>query len=508
MGIPITSFEILQTSEITKGKYPSISYPNLSGEAHVQNIGWKKNEGNIYGTHSRGLRVEGLKLNIDNKQISGNIEYSAQVQNIGWQQPVTNGQMIGTNSRGLRLEAFRLKLTGDLSKYFDIYYRTHVEYMGWLPWAVNGSDAGTQGYGLRMEAVEIRLEPKNSNNIASSKMACYKSATFDASAHVENQGWSKMKDLTLGTTGRGRRVEGIKLNISGTTVGGDIEYQSMVQNKGWMSWVKNGELSGTQSQGLRIESFKIKLSGEMAQYYDVYYRAHVQNFGWLGWTANGREAGSEGYGYKLEAIQIDILPKAYTKYQISNNAYKKYQKPPKIQYVPTYYAQGDRRWGSRYYGMGNMAATGCVPTAIASAVSGVLGRQVLPNEIADYLYYNTSEFNRINIGASGLAFKLGVERYGIPTRGLTSGREVNHALSRGQIVLAMVGSNSPFIRGGTHAIVLFGWDPTGKTNVFDPNDSRKNGIYRTEDIMRWQSGDPYDWRGGYVFYSVGFNSWD
>ena len=40
---------------------------------------------------------------------------------------------------------------------------------------------------------------------------------------------------------------------------------------------------------------KIKLTGTMANVYDVYYRVHAQNAGWLGWAKNGQESGTEGY---------------------------------------------------------------------------------------------------------------------------------------------------------------------------------------------------------------------
>lgn len=508
LGVPITGLDITTDPSITTGTYPVIIKPQLSGEAHVERMGWLENDSTTFGTTGKLKRLEALKLNIDNSQISGDLEYKGHVQNVGWQNPVNSGGIIGTEGKGLRLESVNIKLTGDLSKYLDLYYRVHVEGMGWLPWASSGMNAGTDGYGLRTEAVEVKIEPKNSNNVATSVMAHYSVGRTPGAAHIQRKGWTNINGTQLGTTGQGLQIEAIRLSLSNTPVSGNIEYQTHVAGKGWVNWSRNGQTNGTEGQGIRTEAVRIKLSGDAANYYDVYYRAHVQGFGWLGWTSNGREAGTEAYCYRLEALQVEIVPKSYKKYKISNDAFRKYVKPSKIQYIPPYYAQGDRRWGSRYYGMGNMASTGCVPTAIASAVSGVLGRQVLPTEIADYLYHNTSEFNRINVGASGLAFKLGVERYGIPTRGLANGREVNHALSRGQIVLAMVGSNSPFIRGGTHAVVLYGWDPAGLTNVLDPNDSRKNGVYRTEDIMRWQSGDPYDWRGGYVFYSVGFNSWN
>ena len=62
-------------------------------------------------------------------------------------------------------------------------------------------------------------------------------------------------------------------------------------------------------QSLRLEAIQIKLTGEMADHYDVYYRVHCQNFGWLGWAENGGSAGSAGYSYRLEGIQIVLVAK-------------------------------------------------------------------------------------------------------------------------------------------------------------------------------------------------------
>jgi uncharacterized protein YjdB len=57
-----------------------------------------------------------------------------------------------------------------------------------------------------------------------------------------------------------------------------IEYQTHVQDIGWMSWVTDGNLSGTSGQSKRLEAINIRLTGEMAVQFDVYYRVHTQNF--------------------------------------------------------------------------------------------------------------------------------------------------------------------------------------------------------------------------------------
>ena len=81
-------------------------------------------------------------------------------------------------------------------------------------------------------------------------------------------------------------------------------------------------MSGTSGQSKRLESIRIKLTGEMAEHYDVYYRVHAQEFGWMGWASNGQAAGTAGYSYRLEAIQIQLVPKGEAAPGSTNNAFR------------------------------------------------------------------------------------------------------------------------------------------------------------------------------------------
>ena len=80
-------------------------------------------------------------------------------------------------------------------------------------------------------------------------------------------------------------------------------------------------MSGTTGQSLRLEAVRIRLTGEMAEHYDVYYRVHIQNEGWMDWTKNGEPAGSEGYAYRMEALEIRIVPKGDTSIQTGTHAF-------------------------------------------------------------------------------------------------------------------------------------------------------------------------------------------
>ncbi|SEQ44909.1 hydrophobic W protein, partial [Lachnospiraceae bacterium RM5] len=104
---------------------------------------------------------------------------------------------------------------------------------------------------------------------------------------------------------------------------GLVRYRTHVQKVGWQQYVQNDILSGTVGKGLRLEAIEIKLTGDLAEKYDVYYRVQAQKFGWLGWAKNGESAGTSGYGYRLEAIQIQLAYKDTFAPGSTKNAYRK-----------------------------------------------------------------------------------------------------------------------------------------------------------------------------------------
>lgn len=161
------------------GSKPSLN-TNISVEyqTHVQDIGWQnvKKNGQLSGTTGKALRLEGVKIKLNNQPYSGGIKYSTHVQNVGWQNDVSNGQLSGTTGKALRLEAMKISLTGEVAKHYDVYYRVHAQDYGWLGWAKNGEAAGTAGKSLRLEGMQIVLvkkgagAPKNSyNGVVSNK---------------------------------------------------------------------------------------------------------------------------------------------------------------------------------------------------------------------------------------------------------------------------------------------------------------------------------------------------
>ena len=159
-------------TQIMNGDSPSVINEKsfsacISYRVHVQDIGWQNSvtsngtNATTAGTTGRSLRMEGIKIDLKNKDGSSAVQYRAYVQNQGWQGWHNSGELAGTEGRGLRMEALEIKLTGDYAKSYDVVYRVHCQDIGWTDWVKNGQTAGTTGQSLRMEAVEIKLVPKS-----------------------------------------------------------------------------------------------------------------------------------------------------------------------------------------------------------------------------------------------------------------------------------------------------------------------------------------------------------
>ena len=139
-----------------------VSAPKVSVSSHVQNIGWQKAVGNnkVSGTTGKGLQVEAMRASVTKSGLTGGLSTKAHVQNIGWKSWVGNGKIAGTTGRSLQMEALQMKLTGNLSKVYDLYYQVHVQDIGWMGWQKAGTTAGTTGRGLQIEATKIYVTLK------------------------------------------------------------------------------------------------------------------------------------------------------------------------------------------------------------------------------------------------------------------------------------------------------------------------------------------------------------
>ncbi len=291
---------------------------------HVQNIGWQSNstDMNIVGTVGQGLRLEALDFKNNDDLM---IIHEAHLANIGWTNEKTNDDICGTVGQSRAMEAIKLRLGGENKNKFDLYYRVYVDRVGWMSWTKNGTMAGTSGLALRIEAIEIKVFPKGMNMISTNNESSYRigeDISVNYESYVQNDGWmGKVFDGTIsGTTGKSKPLEAFTMSLeSGSRV--NISYSSYIEGSGWQNFVNEPDVAGTIGKGNRLEAIKVKLDGDLADLYHIYYRLHVSQMGWLDWSMDGNPNGTKGYGYQVEAMEVIVLPKIKSFTGIVKNPY-------------------------------------------------------------------------------------------------------------------------------------------------------------------------------------------
>ncbi len=163
VGSGVTNSGVTNPADITS--YVSLTAntsqsPSVKYQTHVQNIGWQEavTDGSISGVTGQSKRLEAIRISLDN--LAGGIQYRTHVEDLGWIGWVSDGALSGTSGQSKRLEAIQIQLTGEAADNYDIYYRVHAQNVGWLDWAKNGASSGTAGFSYRLEAIQIVLVNK------------------------------------------------------------------------------------------------------------------------------------------------------------------------------------------------------------------------------------------------------------------------------------------------------------------------------------------------------------
>lgn len=139
------------------------------------------------------------------------------------------------------------------------------------------------------------------------------SASISYQAHVEDHGWMGWVSdgQTAGTTGEGRQVEALQVNLSGSSSpAAEVCYEAHVENYGWMGEAcGNGQTVGTTGQALQMEAVRIRVRN--APDLSVCYRVHIAIYGWQNEVCDGAIAGTTGQALHVEAIQIRLRKPFY-----------------------------------------------------------------------------------------------------------------------------------------------------------------------------------------------------
>lgn len=169
-------------------------------------------------------------------------------------------------------------------------------------------------------------------------------------------------------------------------------------------------------------------------------------------------------------------------------------------YPMPYYNQRDSRWSSKYYGRYTMGDTGCVPTSLSMVFSALTGKTIMPTTVADWLYYNTNEFDRLVPGTRAPGIVKASEAWGLKATNLSSYNSIVSALREGYYILAGV-QNNVFVSGGSHEIVLKGYN-NGMVHVTDPYTKSLSGWYAMSYLFDTKSTDKDDTMLGLPFFKI------
>ena len=302
------------------------SGPALVLQGHVAERGWLQavGGGEDVGTTGRGLALQAVRASLEGAGEGSSVSVAAHVAGIGWQDAASAPSYAGTVGQGRAVQAVRVSLSGPVSDSYDVWYRVHAAGYGWLGWAKDGEPAGTEGLGVQAEALQAVLVEKGGDAPSSSGAPAELSAPpLSLRAHVAGIGWQPAvgDGCTAGTTGQARAVEAIAAGVS-LLVAGVLSYSAHVVGIGWQEGFLGGSLAGTTGRGRAVECVKMRLAGDLSEYYDVWYRAYVQDYGWLGWASDGARAGTTGIGYRLEALQVRIVAKGSAAPGPTDGAYR------------------------------------------------------------------------------------------------------------------------------------------------------------------------------------------
>ena len=288
---------------------------------HVQEEGWQdwKTDGEMAGTSGKGLRLEAMNIKLLNNQNENlNIKYQVHVQSEGWQDWKQNGELAGTSGKGLRLEAIKIYL--DSSKDYSIMYRVHVQDEGWQDWKTDGEMAGTSGKSLRLEAIEIKIVEKK----IKSRM-CIETPTNGRTyynletSNITVTGW-KMADVSdtyIKAYMDNKAIDStsIKYNKRPDIIREITDYGTEIQNPtpGYSFNVDFSNLEGG-NHTIKIEMWykdKLLTTDSTTFYLDtnihIKYSAHVEDIGWQEYVEDGAIIGTMGKELRIEALKIQLI---------------------------------------------------------------------------------------------------------------------------------------------------------------------------------------------------------
>lgn len=129
--------------------------------------------------------------------------------------------------------------------------------------------------------------------------------------YLYGKGWSKNTgDNTYCQAGPDSYVTAMRATLTNQPAGmtGTIAYQVNLSGSGWLDWTENYVEAGTTTDTKPLEAVRMKLTGQLAENYDIYYSV-LQSGVWTELAVNGDTAGVEGHGLRVDGIRVAVRKK-------------------------------------------------------------------------------------------------------------------------------------------------------------------------------------------------------
>lgn len=121
------------------------------------------------------------------------------------------------------------------------------------------------------------------------------------------QSW-KSDGESAGATKGAKKLESFKIKLTGDETG-SVQYQTHVSTVGWTSTRSNGKTAGIAGEKHPVNAIRIALTGDISKTYNVYYRVNTKDTGWQSWKKNGTVAGKASSTCPVRAIQVKLVKK-------------------------------------------------------------------------------------------------------------------------------------------------------------------------------------------------------
>lgn len=147
---------------------------------------------------------------------------------------------------------------------------------------------------------------KTMDNVRNDVAKLLSNISISYQAHCQKYGWMDwVKDGEVaGTEGEAKRLEGLHIN---PPEGVELEVDAHMQTIGWKTYkgITHGNdiLIGTTGESRRLEAVRIRCVKNPTGK-NLHYQVHVQTYGWMRPCNEGELAGTTGISKRMEAIRI------------------------------------------------------------------------------------------------------------------------------------------------------------------------------------------------------------